>query len=38
MPNRLNDILMHFSGGSSIFYETADELIEDLNRCIYTIF
>jgi hypothetical protein len=38
IPKRLNDILMHFSGGSSIFYETADELIEDLTRCIYTIF
>ena len=38
IPDRLNDILMHFSSGSSIFYEFADELIEDLNRCIYTIF
>ena len=38
LPNRLNDILMHFSGGSSIFYETADELIEGLTSCIYTIF
>jgi len=38
IPDRLNDTLMHFSSGSSIFYEIVDELIEDLDRCIYTIF
>ncbi len=38
IPGRLNDILMHFSGGASIFYETADELIEELNTCVYAIF
>ncbi|MCD6185856.1 MAG: protein kinase [Deltaproteobacteria bacterium] len=38
IPGILNDILMHFSSGTSVFYEIADELIEDLNRCIYTIF
>lgn len=38
IPNKLNDILMHFSSGASIFYETADEFIDDLNMCIYTIF
>jgi hypothetical protein len=38
IPVRLNDILMHFSGGASIFYETADEFIEELNSCVYAIF
>jgi hypothetical protein len=34
----LNDILMHFSQGTHIYYETVDELLEDLNRCLYSIF
>jgi hypothetical protein len=34
----LNDILMHFSQGAHVYYELAEELIEDLNRCLYSIF
>ncbi len=34
MPEGLNDILMHFSKGTPIFYETIDELLEDLNRAV----
>ena len=37
-PTLLNDILMHFSAGAGIYYETVDEIIEDLNRCMYLIF
>lgn len=36
IPAQLNDILAHFSAGAEIFYETAEELIEDLNRYIYS--
>jgi hypothetical protein len=38
IPKMLNDILMHFSQGAHIYYEVVDELIEDLNRCCYSIF
>jgi len=38
IPKLLNDILMHFSGGAGIYYESAYELIEDLKRCLYTFF
>lgn len=38
IPKMLNDILMHFSRGSNVYYETADEIIEDLTRCLYSIF
>jgi hypothetical protein len=38
IPKPLNDILMHFSRGADIYYELAEEIIEDLNRCIYSIF
>lgn len=34
IPPSLNDILMHFSAGTSIFYESVEEIIEDLNRSI----
>ncbi|MBU0993662.1 MAG: aminoglycoside phosphotransferase family protein [Proteobacteria bacterium] len=34
IPNNLNDILRHFTYGASIFYESVDEVLEDLNRCI----
>lgn len=37
IPKPLNDILMHFSRGANVFYEYADEIIEDLNRCIYLL-
>ncbi|MFC1890047.1 protein kinase [Thermodesulfobacteriota bacterium] len=35
VPTALNDILLHFSKGSDIFYETVEEVIEDLNRCLH---
>ena len=38
IPKMLNDILMHFSQGAHIYYEEVDELNEDLNRCLYSIF
>ncbi len=38
IPKLLNDILMHFSEGAGISYETAYELIEDLKRCVYSTF
>jgi serine/threonine protein kinase len=37
IPVMLNDILMHFSRGATIYYEIAEEIIEDLNRCIRSI-
>lgn len=38
VPKMLNDLLMHFSQGADVYYEVVDELIEDLNRCLYSIF
>jgi len=38
IPKMLNDLLMHFSQGAHVYYEVVDELIEDLNRCLYSIF
>jgi serine/threonine protein kinase len=38
IPKMLNDILMHFSQGAHVYYEVVDELLEDLNRCLYSIF
>jgi len=38
VPTIMNDILLHFSRGSDIFYETAEEIIEDLNRCLHLVF
>jgi hypothetical protein len=38
IPKMLNDILMHFSQGAHIYYEEVEELNEDLNRCLYSIF
>ena len=38
IPKPLNDILMHFSRGAGIYYEFVEEIIEDLNRCLYSIF
>ncbi|CCK78498.1 BUD32 family EKC/KEOPS complex subunit [Desulfobacula toluolica] len=34
IPQTLNNILRHFSHGAQIMYETIDEIIEDLNRCL----
>jgi hypothetical protein len=38
IPKILNDLLMHFSQGTDVYYEVVDELIDDLNRCVYSIF
>lgn len=38
IPKLLNDILLHFSQGADIYYEVIEEVIEDLNRCLYSIF
>jgi len=35
IPKPLNDVLMHFSRGANVYYEYAEEIIEDLNRCLY---
>ncbi len=34
IPTGLNDILGHFTQGAEIFYESVDEILEDLNKCI----
>ena len=33
IPQRLNDILLFFSYGAEVFYETAEELLEDIKEC-----
>jgi hypothetical protein len=38
IPIALNDILAHFSVGAEMFYESVDEIMEDLNRCIHEFF
>jgi serine/threonine protein kinase len=38
IPTVLNDILMHFSADASVYYETVDEIIEDITRCTHLIF
>ena len=38
IPKTLNDILMHFAQGADVYYEVVEELNEDLNRCLYSIF
>ncbi len=34
IPDELNNILLHFSEGASVFYETVEEFTEDLRRYI----
>lgn len=34
IPASLNNILMHFSASSSVFYESVDELLLDMDRCL----
>jgi hypothetical protein len=34
IPEQLNDILLHFSKGSNVFYEVIDEFLEDLNQAV----
>jgi hypothetical protein len=38
IPVTLNEILAHFSRGAEIYYESVDEIIEDLNRCLYSFY
>ncbi|MDM8551455.1 protein kinase [Desulfobacterales bacterium HSG2] len=38
LPQMLNDVLMHFSRGSEMYYESVDEIIEDLHGCLYYAF
>lgn len=38
IPKMLNDIAMHFSRGANVYYESTDEILEDLNLCLYSIF
>ena len=38
IPKKLNDILMHFSRATDIYYENVEEIIEDINRCLYLCF
>ena len=38
IPTSLNNILIHFSRGADLFYESVEEIIEDLNRSIYAHF
>ncbi|CCO24782.1 hypothetical protein [Maridesulfovibrio hydrothermalis] len=37
IPESLNNILMHFSSSSSVFYESVDELMVDMNQCLKEI-
>lgn len=37
IPSSLNNILMHFSSSSSVFYESVDELMVDMNRSLKEI-
>lgn len=34
IPSTMNNILMHFSKKTEIFYELVDEIVEDINRCV----
>lgn len=34
IPEQLNDILLHFTKKSQVFYESTDEFLDDLNRAV----
>jgi hypothetical protein len=34
IPDPLNQVLMHFSSGTRVYYETLDEFINDLTSCL----
>lgn len=34
IPKPLNDVLMHFSAGTYVFYERVDEMLADLRPCV----
>ncbi len=38
LPNCLNDILLHFSAGTSVMYDSVAELHNDLAECIDKVF
>ena len=38
IPVMLNDVLLHFSRGAEVYYEFVEEIIEDLNRCMHSVF
>jgi len=38
IPKMLNDILMHFSKGTDVYYEYVPEIIEDMNKCLHYVF
>ena len=38
IPVMLNDILLHFSIGTEVYYELVEEIIEDLSRCLHSVF
>ncbi len=38
IPSTLNNILMHFSKETEVYYEFVEEIIEDLNRCLQAFF
>ena len=38
IPFTINDVLRHFSRGAEIYYETAEEIIVELNKCLYSCF
>ncbi|MBF0099914.1 MAG: protein kinase [Desulfobacterales bacterium] len=38
IPATLNNILMHFSKGTDVYYEAVDEIIEDINRCLQAFY
>jgi len=33
IPVELNRVLLHFSAGSEVFYDSVEELTEDLRAC-----
>ena len=37
IPESLNRILLHFSKGANWFYETTDQLLEDLESCLASV-
>lgn len=38
LPKCFNDILLHFSAGTTVFYDSATELYDDLARCIEQVY
>ncbi len=34
IPDTLNNLLLHFSNGAEIMYESVEEIIEDMHRCL----